>query len=161
MLVWENRPFRLVDLAAELNLSQSEISLALERAKNSGLVDSSKRKPLATALAEFLIHGLKYAFPAKRGSLERGMPTAHSAPPLVERIVSENHDQYIWPTPEGNSRGQSVTPLYPSAPEAARKDPKLYEWLALLDALRLGRARERKLAIQEIEKRLGPHGDSR
>jgi hypothetical protein len=39
-------------------------------------------------------------------------------------------------------------------PDAARSDPKLYELLALVDAIRVGRARERKLAESELEKRL-------
>jgi len=46
-------------------------------------------------------------------------------------------------------------PLYPSVPEAANKDEKLYELLALADALRVGRAREKELAIVELKKRLG------
>ena len=41
------------------------------------------------------------------------------------------------------------------APLAARQDPKLYEWLVLVDALRgAGRARERELAEQIVRKRL-------
>jgi hypothetical protein len=33
-------------------------------------------------------------------------------------------------------------------------DPKLYEFLALVDAIRDGRARERKIAIKEIQSRI-------
>jgi hypothetical protein len=39
-------------------------------------------------------------------------------------------------------------------PEAALRDPALYEKLALVDALRDGRVRERKLAEQELKKLL-------
>ena len=49
-------------------------------------------------------------------------------------------------------------PLYPSAPKAARKDPKLYELLALVDMLRLGRARERAMAEQQLNELLPSHG---
>src|SRR5262249_18842828 len=143
MLVWEGNPnYRLKDLADELEISQSEISTALERAKNVGLLDSSKRKPIKSALVEFLVHGLKYVFPAVPGPVDRGMPTAHSAPPLDKRIVSAPHDQLVWPSPHGTVRGHTVSPLYESAPQAAQKDRQLHEWLALLDAIRLGRARE-------------------
>ena len=38
---------------------------------------------------------------------------------------------------------------------AALKDKKLHELLALVDALRVGRARERELAIIELKKRFG------
>src|SRR5687767_9890558 len=105
MLVAEGRPVRLVDLAAELGIAQSEISLALERARNAGLLDSSKRKPMKASLAEFLIHGLKYVFPAVLGPIDRGFPTAHSAPPLSSRIVSNPNDQVVWCSPDGNVRG--------------------------------------------------------
>ena len=37
---------------------------------------------------------------------------------------------------------------------AAKSDPKLYELLALVDTLRVGRARERTMAEEELRKRL-------
>jgi hypothetical protein len=43
--------------------------------------------------------------------------------------------------------------LYPSAPAAALRNPALYENLALFDALRTGRARERNLAEELFEKK--------
>jgi hypothetical protein len=46
--------------------------------------------------------------------------------------------------------------LYKQAPKAALRDPVLYELLALADALRDGRARERKLAEKLIVGRLRP-----
>jgi hypothetical protein len=39
-------------------------------------------------------------------------------------------------------------------PQAALEDKRLYELLALVDALRDGRARERELAVKELTKRL-------
>jgi hypothetical protein len=60
----------------------------------------------------------------------------------------------VWADDEGSVRGESIEPLYPSAPRAAREDPKLYELLALVDALRIGRARERKLAEALLRQRL-------
>ena len=83
----------------------------------------------------------------------RGIATAHSAPPLNNEIMSE--EQFVWPYAKGTVRGHSIIPLYPSVPEAALKDAKLYELLALVDALRVGRAREKELAIIEIKTRLG------
>jgi hypothetical protein len=41
------------------------------------------------------------------------------------------------------------------APYAARLDEKLYELLVLIDAIRGGQARERKIAIEELRKRMG------
>jgi hypothetical protein len=51
-------------------------------------------------------------------------------------------------------RGYSFTPLHKNVPQAALEDKRLYELLALVDALRDGRARERELAVKELTKRL-------
>jgi hypothetical protein len=82
------------------------------------------------------------------------MPTAHSAPPLNDLIVSSEHDQYVWPTDSGNTRGLMIPALFRSAPQAAARNPALYELLALIDAMRVGRVREQRIAIEEITKRL-------
>ncbi|MBI5201470.1 MAG: hypothetical protein HY925_07800 [Elusimicrobia bacterium] len=150
----KERPWRLVDLAQELGLSISEVSMALERAKYSSLLDSSKKHVVWPALLEFILHGLKYVFPAEPGALCRGIPTSHSAPPLSSHIVSSENDRYVWPSNDGEVRGQAIEPIYESVPKAARKDPQLYEVLALIDALRVGRARERKIAVEELTRRL-------
>ena len=156
LCLWNDRPWRHIDLSSELGLSQTEVSFALERCRVSGFLDEAKKRVLRSALLEFLSHGLKYVYPVQPGALCRGMPTAHSAPPLSKKIVSEEHDQYVWPYGDGKMRGQAIEPLYESVPLAAEKDPELHELLALVDALRVGRARERSLAAQELEKRLCP-----
>ena len=48
-----------------------------------------------------------------------------------------------------------MEPLYAGAPAAARDDARLYEFLAIVDALRLGRSRERRVVIELLEKTLG------
>ncbi len=154
--LWRDRQWRHVDLASELGLSQTEVSFALERCRVSGFLDEGKKRVHRSALLEFLAHGLKYVYPVQPGPISRGMPTAHSAPPLDKRIVSDETDRYVWPFGEGKSRGQAIVPLYESAPVAAAKDPELYELLALVDALRVGRARERAIALAELEHRIGP-----
>ncbi len=151
---WKDRQWRAIDLSRELNISPAEVSMALERARGVGFLDSEKRRVMKAPLLEFLVHAVKYVFPAEPGPLCRGIPTSHGAPPLANRIVSEESDQYVWPHDEGEVRGQEISPLYPTAPDAARRDPKLYELLALTDALRVGRARERGIAAKGIESRL-------
>ncbi len=154
MLASGDRQWRQVDLAGELGLSQYEISAALSRAEYAGFLDPGKKRLNKSALEEFLLHGLKYVYPARPGAVCRGVPTAHSTLPISERISSNPNDQYVWPHDEGEVRGQGIPPLYESAPEAARRDPKLHELLALIDALRLGRARERQIAAEELGRRL-------
>lgn len=154
MAASKGRSWRLVDLAQDLGLSLSEVSMALERAKRARLIDSSKKKIVWPSLLEFILHGLKYVYPAEPGALCRGVPTAHSAPPLSGEIVSEDNDQYVWPSGDGMVRGQAIEPLYESVPWAVSKDPELHQLLALVDALRVGRARERQIAAEELRRRL-------
>jgi len=104
------------------------------------------------ALKQFLLHGAKYAFPATFGAPTRGVPTA-SAPPLRDQINQPDELPPVWPSADGDRRGISFYPLYPSVPQAACKDPMLYETLALFDALRGGAARERNLAAKLLEQR--------
>ena len=144
-----------MDLVAALGLSQTEISFSLNRCRTAGFLDSTKKKVMKTALLEFLVHGLKYVFPALPGPISRGLPTAHSAAPLAGKIVAPAEDMYVWPYENGRARGQSIEPLYEKAPQAAEKDKALYELLALVDAVRAGRAREQAMAIKELEARLG------
>ena len=143
---------RLVDLAMQLGISQSEISHGLVRLQNAKLVDN-QRTPQKANTFEFIAHGLKYIFPASLGPIKRGIPTAHSAPPLSVRIVAGT-EPYVWATESGEVRGTSIEPLYLSAPEAAQKDRALYELLSLIDAVRVGRAREQKMALDELRKRI-------
>lgn len=147
-------------LAEELGLSDSEANEAARRAAASGLLTDvrgrgSKPKPVRASLLEFLEHGVRYAFYVHPGATTRGVPTAHSAPPLSATIAVAPGTELVWPDAEGEFRGQAVDPLYPSVPEAARRDAALHELLALVDALRIGRARERALALRELNARLG------
>jgi len=140
-------------LSQELGISASEIHAAVRRSMEAGLIDGDTRIPLRKPLQEYLLHGVRYAFPAKFGSVARGMPTAYAAQPLSSRITSDDLPP-VWPDPEGTVRGLALEPLYRTVPQAAKSDPKLYELLALVDAIRVGRARDRKLAEEELKKRL-------
>ena len=80
-------------------------------------------------------------------------PTAYAAPPLSEKISSDDLPP-VWPDAEGSVRGYAIVPLYSSVPAAAKSDSLLYEYLALVDALRIGRARERRFAEEELKHRL-------
>ncbi|MFM7244702.1 MAG: hypothetical protein ACKO40_11115, partial [Planctomycetaceae bacterium] len=136
-------------LAASLAISKSEAHAAVKRAKAAGLVFAD-RQPNRHGLLEFLIHGVRYAFPADRGRQVRGMPTAHAAPPLSAHIHLGTEPPPVWPDPKGDVRGESFSPLYPGAPAAARADLKFYQCLSLIDAIRGGRARERNLAASML-----------
>ncbi len=136
-------------LADSLGLSVSAAHRSVTRARAAGLLLAG-RQPNRYALLEFVLHGARYAFPAVRGRMTRGMPTAYAAPPLSELIQPGDDPIPVWPDPEGEARGELFKPLYRFAPAAARADSKLYECLSLIDALRGGRARERNLANEHL-----------
>lgn len=110
------------------------------------------------AVEEFLVHGLQYVFPAERGELTRGIPTSYAAMPLRTLIAPGSEPIPVWPSGDGRDRGISFSPLYKTAAVAAQRDPGFYELLAVTDALRGGRPRERKLAAQALSKRLRSAG---
>jgi predicted transcriptional regulator len=145
--------WRMIDVATSLNLSASEVSESLNRSAIAGLIDESKKTVFKKSLLEFLVHGIKYVFPAQPNGVLKGMPTAHSAPPLVGLIVPSK-ESYVWPDVEGESNGQAIEPLYEGAVKAAKADAKLYELLSLVDALRVGKAREQNLAADELKNRI-------
>jgi len=151
LLDGKKRPY--AQLSQELGISASEIHAAVRRGIEAGLIDPESRLPLRKPLEEYLLHGVRYAFPAKPGPVSRGMPTAHAAPPLSEKISSDDLPP-VWPDPLGTVRGVAVEPLYSSVVKATKADSLLYELLALVDALRIGRARERNLAAEELKQRI-------
>lgn len=133
-------------IAYELGMSPSMAFSALKRATQARLFDSNRKRPRRKALEEFLIHGVKYSFPPDIGSVTRGIPTAFASPALREHFSYDPEDIYVWPYPEGREKGISFSPLYKSIPEIAMQDERLYAALGLVDAIRLGRARESNLA---------------
>ena len=78
-----------------------------------------------------------------------------AAPPIVDEIVSDDLPP-VWPDFEGDVRGETLRPLHPMVPKAARGDRELHELLALVDVRRIGRARELKLAEHHLRRRLKP-----
>jgi len=153
IIATKNNQWRNIDIAYGLKISQSEVSEILNRCKIASLINKDKRKVHQNALYEFLVYGLKYVFPAEPGAIARGIPTAHSASPIKDKIISGS-ESYVWPNPNGNSRGQSINPLYKTVPEAALEDQAFYELLALVDSIRLGKAREVLIAKEELHRRL-------
>lgn len=144
-------------LGAELGLTASEVHGAVERAVTAQLAtkDSAGRPRVRLEpLRLFVQHGARYSFPATRGPLTRGVPTSYGAPPLSALVrASSTEPLPVWPDKDGTVRGETLYPLYPTAPSAARGNPALYELLVLFDAIRAGSPRERALAIQELDRR--------
>ena len=132
-----------------------------KRVRRSGLPGSDAPtdnavRPHTHNLAEFALHGAKYAFPAVKLPLVVGVPTSHSAPAFTG-VFAPGSTDFVWPHPNGSVRGVGVEPLHPSVPFAATQDDRLYEMLALFDALRVGRARERGMALERLQVLIDPN----
>ena len=154
LIVWEKRDWTYQELANKLFMSASEVHAGIKRAIASRLMDQNRMAVQKKALEEFIAHGIRYAFPPMRGDITRGIPTAYAAPPLNSFFQIGEELPPVWPDPLGKVRGYEFSPLYRSVPKAAAIDTKLYELLALIDAIRDGRAREREIAIEEFKNRI-------
>lgn len=156
LAVNSSREFLLVDLARELAMPISVTHGCIRRAEESRLISRSAGsiRPVRSAVQEFAIHGVKYAFPGRLGQSTRGIRTAVGAPVMAEHFEKSDVLPPVWPTPDGDTWGPQLLPLHSSVPNAAKADQRLYDALALIDAVRIGAAREREMASRELEARL-------
>jgi len=145
-------------LEASTGVSKSEVNVSLKRSISVGLakLDRKNNFPKANvrALLEFIVHGIKYVYPARPSAIVRGIPTSIAAPVLEGKLMTAGEYIYVWPDAMGKEKGQSVEPLYKTVPMAVKKDPRLYGFLALVDAIRLGSGRESTFAAKNLEKEL-------
>jgi hypothetical protein len=144
--------FKLIDLCQSVGISLSEVSDSIARSVFARLIAPDKKTPMRKAIYEFLVHGLPYVFPAQPGALVVGMPTAHSAPPLSATFGAQ--DPVVWASSDGDVKGQEIPPFHPKQTQAAKQDHGLYELLALTDALRIGKAREKRIAENELKNKI-------
>ncbi len=152
LIIEENRSWNQISMANSLFMSQSEISESLSRSNYARLLYDKGKQVARQSFMDLLQYGIPYVFPQQPGPVVRGIPTAHSALPLKDEIQSSEY--YVWPSAKGHIRGHSILPLYSSVIHAVEQDAKLYEYLALIDALRVGRAREKSLALEILQKRI-------
>jgi predicted nucleotidyltransferase len=157
LVALNGEPWTYKGLAVELGMSPAEVHAAVKRALVAQLAvrQDDTVIPNNRNLYEFLVHGLRYVFVPECGEMTRGMLTRYAAPPLKEMLAELPEPPPVWPDPQGEVRGAAFAPLYKSAPKAARADAVLYQLLVLVDAVRGGRAREREIAVRELQRRLG------
>lgn len=152
----EDEKYTQAELAVSLCMSASEVNAGLQRLKGSRLIylepKMNRLTPNIKACEEFLIHGLPYVFPGFLGEVVRGIPTSYAAPILNHELVFDESTIPVWPYYEGQAKGYLLKPLYSSIPKSFIKypDKKLYDLLALVDAIRSGRAREREIAKKRL-----------
>lgn len=144
-------------LSEALGMSLSQVHRSVARLGRSRLFVESEQAVQRANLARFIIHGVPFAFPARLGEITRGIPTAWACPELkdssLSTLVSDDLVP-IWPDRDGKVKGRAIEPLHSGVPKAVQTDQQLYALLALVDVLRVGRAREREFAEAELQKRI-------
>ncbi len=150
--------FSVRAIAGATGISKTEVSASLNRSIDVGLAKYERKSQLpitnSKVLLDFIVSGVRYVFPANPGPVERGLLTGFDADGLKGLLSTVGDYHYVWSDVEGKDKGQVVSPLYKTAPFAARHDPELYQSMALVDAIRLGESREVAVAKDELKKRL-------
>jgi hypothetical protein len=145
-----------VELAKAMHLSQFEAHACMARLTSARLLTDANGIPtiVMAAFRPMVLYGAPYFFPAVRGEITMGFPTAYGVEPLKSWVLFADELPPVWPHADGTVRGSTLLPLYPKLPLAAITDRPLYTLLALFDALRIGQAREREMARRYLEERL-------
>lgn len=140
------------DLALSLDISASEVSKGARRLLAARLLVEREGAyhAEANALTEWLSYGARYTFPVEEKGYGRGMGTGWTCE-LVKSDIVPPTPGTIWASAGGRQEGVIVEPIYRSVPLAASKDPMLYEALALVDAIRMGRPRELAIARASLK----------
>lgn len=127
-------------LAQEIVISAAEVNAGIKRLSFAKLIekqeDGRRWQVIKPAMEEFLLHGIKYVFPAQKGAPAVGLPTAHAVAPLKLHLTTQLDYPPVWPSKQGKIKGYGFVPLYPTVAQAAMRDAELYEWLSIVDALR-------------------------
>ena len=147
-------PIGQIRIAKLLHISSASVNGAIRRGTQSRLYDPHRNAVNIGAMEEVLFHGIRYFMPPEQGAITRGVPTAWAAPPLSGLLAATNEPPPVWPDPDGDVRGQAFLPLHECALKTIHEDRELYEVLALVDAIRIGRARESQIAEKELRGRL-------
>jgi len=149
LLAHPHKAWNFQGLGDATGLSQSAAFRAVQRLRAARLIIPDGFRLFEERFLNLVEHGVPYVFAVAPGKVARGIPTAHAAPPLSAHINAEG--AFVWPDARGSVRGASVPPLAPGAPAAALRDAKLYQVLALIDAMRIGSPREQKLAAKLLK----------
>ena len=146
---------RYEPLAHALATSTSAVHRSVARLRHAGLCEPSTRTVNWAACREFLVHGVRYAFPPVHGPERSGMPTAGSHPELSALFHNGSAMKpLVWPMEGGVVRGEALVPLFNGVTKVAARDARLHHLLACVDVLRVGDRAQRDVAADILEQRL-------
>ncbi|MEZ9047669.1 MarR family transcriptional regulator [Vibrio splendidus] len=142
-------------LEKSLGISKTQVNISFKRCESLGLIrrERSTGHPIVNTKVLFNIieHAIRYIFPITSGQLTRGIATSFGAPVLSSSLMTGGELIPVWSDSKGSTKGFMVEPLFKGVTIAVRKDPQMYAMLALIDAIRLGQPRERKLALEKLK----------
>jgi hypothetical protein len=151
----ERNPATLRELAATLAVDHTLVHRALQRAATAGLYSTAGKQVNHASFEELIVHAARFIVPTGLGELTRGVPAAWAAEPISTLIrQSSSEPPPVWPDVRGEVRGQALQPLHPAAIQACRANPELKRLLAIIDSIRAGDARVRKVAANALHDRL-------
>jgi len=146
---------RYEPLANALATSTSAAHRAVARLQHAGLCEPASRTVNQSACREFLVHGVRYAFPPVHGPERLGMPTASSHPELSGLANNGAATKpLVWPMEGGSMRGEALIPLFKGVTKVAARDARLHHLLACVDVIRVGSAAQRAAAADILQQRL-------
>jgi hypothetical protein len=144
--VWPSQ----TEIGISLKLSQAEVSHALKTLGYVGLINLPTKKINKLAVIEFITHALKYLYPIEKSGTGRGILIGPSSSIFKGRVHSDEYS-YIWPDPNGESKGIIVNPLIPQLTASIMENKILYNFLNIVEIFRgLGGVRH----LQEAHKLL-------
>jgi len=159
------REWKYSEAALELHMSPSEVHAGVKRLKKCCLVTEMVMKmggseqklhlPDMENIKEFLRHGVRFAFPAVFTEPVSGLPTSYGVVHLFDGYDGERRYIPVWEYEVGDYKGVGLKPLYKSVPYACVDDFRLYEFMALTDAMRTDDAVLRDFAWQKMNLLLG------
>lgn len=138
---------RYEPMAIALATSTSAVHRSVARLQHAGICGPGSRTVREDALTEFLVHGVRYAFPAVHGPERQGLPTACAHPDVAGALGGEEQVRpLVWPMEGGSMRGETLVPLFNGVTKVASRDARLHQLLACVDVLRIGTAHQRSIA---------------
>jgi hypothetical protein len=147
-------PFTHANLADRLHLSTSTVFDALGRLRQAKLTVGTAYQParlIRPKLCEFLVHAVPTIYFPKKIEVVRGIPTSVFSPLFRDRFTSDLNVALVWPYSKGKEQGEGLLPIYPTVPIACSQDQDLYQLMAAIDVLRVGKVREREAAVSYLE----------
>jgi hypothetical protein len=141
------------ELAVLLRVSPSTVYESLKRLKQARLTSSSEHGPVIAKgrFFEFLVHAVPTLYFPQKTEVVRGIPTAMWAPQFKDKLGANKDIISVWPYTKGKEVGEGLTPIYPTVPLACSQNMELYQFMAAIEVLRIGKARERESATAYLQ----------